>query len=126
MLLVLTHPPLSRTGGDGGWYNGTVKKCFQNGDCSIRYDDGDSWTGSASHVHLVGGGAAPMGGMQMGMPMQPQVGVAQPQMGMVVAPASVVAPGQVIQPAMGQALPMQPQGALPCLSNCFATLGLLP
>ena len=54
-----------------------------------------------------------MGGMQMGMPMQPQVGVVQPQMGMVVAPASVVAPGQVIQPAMGQALPMQPQGALP-------------
>ena len=39
--LVLTQI-LSCTGGDGGWYNGTVKKCYQNGDCSVRYDDGDS------------------------------------------------------------------------------------
>ena len=36
-------------GGNDCWYNGTVTKVFTNA-ASIRYDDGDRWTGESSCI----------------------------------------------------------------------------
>eukprot|EP00929_Paragymnodinium_shiwhaense_P083548 TRINITY_DN44579_c0_g1_i2.p1 TRINITY_DN44579_c0_g1~~TRINITY_DN44579_c0_g1_i2.p1 ORF type:complete len:167 (+),score=15.80 TRINITY_DN44579_c0_g1_i2:116-616(+) len=44
-------------GGDGRWYQGTVKRVYREGTVYIKYDDGDEWTGSAMHVWLVDGPA---------------------------------------------------------------------
>ena len=42
----------SAEGGDDGWYQGVVTRV--NGTtATIRYDDGDTWTGDATHMHLV-------------------------------------------------------------------------
>ena len=40
-------------GGDGLYYTGTVTELHSGGEASIRYDDGDSWTGSAMFCFLL-------------------------------------------------------------------------
>ena len=40
-------------GGNDEWYAGTVVSMTMTGHVNIRYDDGDSWTGSATEVWLL-------------------------------------------------------------------------
>lgn len=41
-------------GGDDQWYQGVVQDVYGNGQVTIRYDDGDEWTGSSSEVFTAG------------------------------------------------------------------------
>jgi len=101
-------------GGDDRWYSGTITKVFANGHASIKYDDGDKWTGHASDIHLLNPSPA--------RPSQPLVQSADgchictavvPPGGMPGMPIEVAGPG-------GQ--PMQvacPPGVLPGQSFQF-------
>ena len=40
-------------GGDDRWYAGSVSAVLASGEVTIKYDDGDEWTGSAMDVHLL-------------------------------------------------------------------------
>ena len=40
-------------GGDDRWHAGTVNAILESGKVTIKYDDGDNWTGSAMEVHLL-------------------------------------------------------------------------
>lgn len=40
-------------GGDGQWYCGTIKMCYENGHVLVDYDDGDQWCGLGLEVHLL-------------------------------------------------------------------------
>ena len=40
-------------GGDGLWYTGTVVSCTSDGCVSVKYDDGDRWTGKAIFCYLL-------------------------------------------------------------------------
>ena len=40
-------------GGNDHWYNGTITKVFANRHASIRYDDGDVWTGDTMDIFLL-------------------------------------------------------------------------
>ena len=40
-------------GGDDRWHAGTVNAILESGEVTIKYDDGDDWTGSAMEVHLL-------------------------------------------------------------------------
>ena len=40
-------------GGDDRWYAGSVSAVLASGEGTIKYDDGDEWTGSAMDVHLL-------------------------------------------------------------------------
>lgn len=40
-------------GGDDRWYAGSVYAILESGEVTIKYDDGDDWTGSAMEVHLL-------------------------------------------------------------------------
>ena len=42
-------------GGDGRWYPGRVVAMLASGEVTIKYDDGDDWTGSGLDVHLLDG-----------------------------------------------------------------------
>ena len=40
-------------GGDDRWYAGSVSAVLASGEVTIKYDDGDEWTGSAMDVRLL-------------------------------------------------------------------------
>ena len=42
-------------GGDDRWYAGSVSAVLASGEVTIKYDDGDSWTGRGVDVHLLDG-----------------------------------------------------------------------
>jgi len=39
-------------GGDDRWYAGSVSAVLASGEVTIKYDDGDEWTGSAMDVRI--------------------------------------------------------------------------
>ena len=40
-------------GGNGEWFSGRVEACYANGDCKVKFDDGDSWSGPGRYVRLL-------------------------------------------------------------------------
>ena len=42
-------------GGDDRWYAGRVVAMLASGEVTIKYDDGDRWTGRGEYVHLLDG-----------------------------------------------------------------------
>jgi len=116
-------------GGNDQWYTATVVKIFDNGKASLRYDDGDRWTGRALFCYLLdpppeapmGQAVAPEGVVLQGMAVpEPVVAVALPEAPVVaVEPvampmATPVAPmgypeagGYPGQPPMAQAVPVK-------------------
>ena len=47
-------------GGDDRWYAGSVSAVLASGEVTIKYDDGDRWTGRGVDVHLLDGRAHPL------------------------------------------------------------------
>lgn len=40
-------------GGDNKWYVGTIMAVYESGKATIKYDDGDSWTGQAVYIYVL-------------------------------------------------------------------------
>jgi hypothetical protein len=80
-------------GGNDCWYNATVVKIYNTGKASLRYDDGDRWTGRALYCYLIDAPAS----APMGQPVAPEAVVLQgtavpmPVMAVAVPEAAVVA-----------------------------------
>jgi len=109
-------------GGDDRWYSGTITKVFANNRASIRYDDGDKWTGETMYIHLLQPRSGP-GPSQP--PMQQGVPLAGGMDGFEICTAMVppgAMAGQSIQVAGPGGVPMQvavPQGMHPGQSFQF-------
>lgn len=87
-------------GGDDLWYTATVTHCYENGTSSLRYDDGDSWTGSAVYVYLLAPGDPGQHAMQP-YGVHGQGAAVMPPAGMVVMATPVVMTAPVV---MGSAV----------------------
>jgi len=91
-------------GGDDRWYSGTITTVFANEHATIRYDDGDVWTGATCYIRLLNPGP----GAGLTSPPGMQILTA------VVPPGAV--PGQPISVPGPGGVPYTvavPQGALP-------------
>ena len=106
-------------GGNDCWYNGTVTKVFTNA-ASIRYDDGDRWTGESSCIFRLDAPAphapqygAPQYGAQPNC--APQYGAPQygaPQYGAGQIPVTTATPVGS-EPAIPTAVPIATAVAQP-------------
>ena len=73
-------------GGDGLWYTGTIQALWDNGECSIKYDDGDKWTGRSVYAYLLPAGSPGLSQLQP-YGAQGQGGYVQPPLGRPGEPA---------------------------------------
>ena len=91
-----------REGGNGRWYSGSITRVYPSSGCAtIRYDDGDMWTGTANpDIFLLPG----QPGLQAAASALPVVEVPVIQEGQPCAPAVTAVP--VGAPVDGGGIPV--------------------